>query len=217
MADEQPSIDTPREPELSDTSGIIDFPRAIPADEWYEYPPIEAGAPKPFDQTRLGQLPVDLRLEILEFLQEGRTDWDVTEYRPRRHAAPRVNVDYVRVFQGPLGTCRELRKEVLSIVTTTTSFYCRKPKSVLSLCGHLSEIQMSTIRFLKLETSFVLLHYVLWQHLLIMHLTRKISMIVNISPVADSPAVAPQQPFETTEHVGDHVGSMRALVKLKGG
>jgi len=151
MAEPELESDSLQNSEITEDSAEIDFPLAIPAHEWYQYPPIEAGAPKPFDKTRLGRCPVEIHLKILEYLHGGYTICDLTEY-DGRHAVPKMDLSYLKPFEGPLGTCRELRKEVLSIVTTTTSFHARDPQALLGF--HVGDTHMSLIRFLQLDTSF---------------------------------------------------------------
>ena len=129
-----------------------EFPTAIPSQEWYEYPPIEAGAPKPFSNTRLGRLPTDNRLDILDYVKDGKAVWDITEFT-RRRDIPRVYLQYAEDLKGPLGACRGLRKECHSLLTTTTAFHASRPDRLSNLTFQIGGENLSLIRFFKLEAS----------------------------------------------------------------
>ncbi|KAJ9613304.1 hypothetical protein H2200_003246 [Cladophialophora chaetospira] len=143
MADHELSYGPPSDIDSSQQVYADEFPKAIPASEWYQYPPIEAGAPKPFLQTRIGDLPMELRLNILEYVKGGTSEWTI-----RLNG---VDQKYNRVLRGPLGACSQFRKETLSLLTTTTSFLVNESSDLIKLPREIGETGLSLIRFLRLN------------------------------------------------------------------
>ena len=126
---------------------VVEFPKAIPAKEWYQYPPIEAGRPWFFIHTRLGSLDVSVRVDILDYVIDKYTDWNVTEYLHRGALVP-IDAQYVNNTKGLLGACQQLRKETLARLMTTIAFHHCRPQTIFSLPDHIGETNMSLIRYL---------------------------------------------------------------------
>ncbi|KAL6244215.1 hypothetical protein RBB50_009085, partial [Rhinocladiella similis] len=135
-----------------------EFPKAIASWEWYQYPPIEAGAPKQWSQTRLGSLPSFLLKQILVCLCDTRSDQcDVTApNRPRRRGADAPFSHFVRHTRGVLGTCSQLRKETLAFLAATTIHTSREVLELPSLPAEIGRINVAWIQFLKVDTHFFL-------------------------------------------------------------
>lgn len=123
----------------------VEFPNAIPPEEWYKYPPIEAGAPKPFSETRLGSLPLEIREKILDEVKEGRSEWKL------RLFSPLTDHRSLGVLRGSLGVCSQLRRETLSLLSTTTSFHVHPPNLIFDLPRQAGIIGLSRICVLKLH------------------------------------------------------------------
>ncbi|KIW11848.1 hypothetical protein PV08_09121 [Exophiala spinifera] len=135
-----------------------EFPKAIAPWEWYQYPPIEAGAPRPWSETRLGNLPSFLLKEILVYLCEARSDQcDVTApNKPRRGETKTPFSYFVRHTTGVLGTCSQLRKETLTFLAATTIHTSREVLELPSLPAEIGRHNVTWIQFLKVDTHFFL-------------------------------------------------------------
>jgi len=125
----------------------------LPPLEWYQYPPIEAGAPKPFDQTRLGRLPLFIRQQIIECLCYGSDIMDVTIRREYDRRAPSLNL--VRQFGSVLATCRQLRKEALAYLASSTITSCQV-LTLPSLPQDIGPHNVQWIQYLQVKTHFFL-------------------------------------------------------------
>ncbi|KAK6381538.1 hypothetical protein LTS17_004596 [Exophiala oligosperma] len=135
-----------------------EFPKAIAPREWYQYPPIEAGAPKDWPKTRLGGLPSFLLKQILVYLCETRSNQcDVTApTRLRRRETSGLFSEFVRHTRGVLGTCTQLRKETLGFLAATTVHTSRQVLELPSLPTQIGRHNMTWIQFLKVDTHFFL-------------------------------------------------------------
>ncbi len=132
-----------------------EFPNAIDPQEWYDYPPIAAGKPREFRDTRLGSLDVSVRLDILDYVKCCISTWNLCEVQPRRKkgeapAARRIRFEFTDILKGALGTSRQLRKEALTLLNTTAFNYLER-NALMKSPKQLGD-RMLSIRYLQLCT-----------------------------------------------------------------
>lgn len=117
-----------------DAQARKDFPTAIEPCKWYENPPIDKGAIRPFSQTRLGSLPSEVRQIIWNMLAD--TDLphscNITstehQYMEDSSGPEYLRVDQcgylLRGMQSVLGVCQEMRSFLMDLLMASTTYNC---------------------------------------------------------------------------------------------
>lgn len=137
---------------------IRDFPNALDPEEWYCYPPIEAGAPKLFDQTRLGKLPREVRHMLYDMITDYRTEIKISiplegRIKRRRYIGLWNSHYFLCGLERIMGVCQGLRTELQDHLMTSTTHVCEDPRDLRQICHAYGNDSMKLIRHLKMNIS----------------------------------------------------------------
>jgi hypothetical protein len=137
---------------------IRDFPNALDPEEWYRYPPIEAGAPKRFNQTRLGKLPQEVRHILYDMITDYETKINLfipheisTRTRRQRYRGLWDLHYFLRGLERIMGVCQGLRTELQDHLMTSTTHVCECPLKLGLICQVYGGDSMKLIRNLKMS------------------------------------------------------------------
>ncbi|KAK5407901.1 hypothetical protein LTR06_007644 [Exophiala xenobiotica] len=111
----------------SDIQAWRDFPSAEHPPTWYSNPPVASGEPKPYFESALCRLPVELRTEIWKMYIEDNRGWDLNIDTPTwRTCSGRIrrSRDFItRGVENVLQVCKDLKIEFEGCLMSVSMYY----------------------------------------------------------------------------------------------
>ena len=124
------SISPIRTLKVDGSDAAVDFPNALPPQEWYQWPPIPAGRPKPFCNTSFGKLPAEILRHLFDLITEydrvlNLVDPHAMRHRGKRHYRGMWGDRYfLRGLDNMMHACHDLRVDLADHIISTTTHIC---------------------------------------------------------------------------------------------